>query len=141
MSLRAFFLTAIVAGVVAGVAGADTTVGFVTGGQQTLPSAGQPNGSGSIVVPFDLSSAPPVPERRTYAQLVQLVLAEHVDFETAAAAATNRHDFEISVQQALRRKQAAEAGAAAAAEVQDAAGETEAESLDDDAFGLRIAST
>ena len=72
--------------------------------------------------------------------LVQLVLAEQVDFETAAAAATNRHDFEISVQQALRRKQAAEAGAAAAAEVQDAAGETE-EPLDDDAFGLRIAST
>ena len=72
MSLRAFFLTALVAGVLAGVAGADTTVGFVTGGQQTLPSAGQPNGSGSIVVPFDLSSPPPVPEHRTYAQLVQL---------------------------------------------------------------------
>jgi twitching motility protein PilT len=38
--------------------------------------------------------------------LVQLVLDELVELETAASAATNRHDFEIAVQQALRRKQA-----------------------------------
>jgi twitching motility protein PilT len=45
---------------------------------------------------------------QTFAQhLVELVLEELVDLETAAAAATNRHDFEIAVQQALRRKQAA----------------------------------
>ena len=39
--------------------------------------------------------------------LVELVLDEHVDFDTAAAAASNRHDFEIAVQQALRHKQVA----------------------------------
>ena len=43
--------------------------------------------------------------------LVQLVLAELIDLETAANAATNRHDFEIAVQQALRRKQAQSNGA------------------------------
>jgi twitching motility protein PilT len=43
--------------------------------------------------------------------LVQLVLEELVELETAANAATNRHDFEISVQQALRRKQAQSNGA------------------------------
>jgi twitching motility protein PilT len=44
--------------------------------------------------------------------LVRHVLAEEIDFETAAAAATNRHDFEIAVQQAQRRKTVAEADAA-----------------------------
>jgi twitching motility protein PilT len=39
--------------------------------------------------------------------LVQLVIEGLVELETAANAATNRHDFEIAVQQALRRKQAA----------------------------------
>jgi len=43
--------------------------------------------------------------------LVELVLAELVDLETATNAATNRHDFEIAVQQALRRKQAQSNGA------------------------------
>jgi twitching motility protein PilT len=43
--------------------------------------------------------------------LVQLVLEELVDLETAANAATNRHDFEIAVQQALRRKLAESNGA------------------------------
>jgi twitching motility protein PilT len=43
--------------------------------------------------------------------LVQLVLDELVDLETAANAATNRHDFEIAVQQALRRKRAQSNGA------------------------------
>jgi twitching motility protein PilT len=43
--------------------------------------------------------------------LVQLVLDELVELETAANAATNRHDFEIAVQQALRRKQAQSNGA------------------------------
>src|SRR5918992_2298320 len=38
--------------------------------------------------------------------LVQLVLDELVDLETAAAAATNRHDFELAVQQALKHKDA-----------------------------------
>jgi twitching motility protein PilT len=44
---------------------------------------------------------------QSFAQhLVQLVLDELVDLETAAAAATNRHDFELAVQQALKRKDA-----------------------------------
>jgi twitching motility protein PilT len=43
--------------------------------------------------------------------LVQLVLEELVDLETASNAATNRHDFEIAVQQALRRKRAESNGA------------------------------
>jgi twitching motility protein PilT len=45
--------------------------------------------------------------------LVQLVLEELVDLETAANAATNRHDFELAVQQALRRKRAESNGAPA----------------------------
>jgi twitching motility protein PilT len=47
------------------------------------------------------------------AHLVQLVLDELVDEETAANAAGNRHDFEIAVQKALRQKRAAEAAAEA----------------------------
>jgi twitching motility protein PilT len=43
--------------------------------------------------------------------LVQLVLEGLVDEETAGNAASNRHDFEIAVQQALRRKSAAEKAA------------------------------
>jgi twitching motility protein PilT len=43
--------------------------------------------------------------------LVELVLSERVDFETAATAATNRHDFEIAVQQASRARQAEANGA------------------------------
>jgi twitching motility protein PilT len=53
------------------------------------------------------------------AHLVQLVLDDHVDMETAANAASNRHDFEIAVQKALRRKQAAERAEAAAEEGQE----------------------
>jgi twitching motility protein PilT len=46
-------------------------------------------------------------QMQTFSQhLVELVLDDLVDLETAAAAATNRHDFEIAVQQALRRKDA-----------------------------------
>jgi twitching motility protein PilT len=50
------------------------------------------------------------------AHLVQLVVDELVDEETAASAATNRHDFEIAVQKALRRKRAAEKAEAEAEE-------------------------
>ena len=67
--------------------------------------------------------------------LVQLVLDEQVDFETAAAASTNRHDFEIAVEQALRRKQAAEAKVAEA----EAAGKTIEEAEAEEAIGLRLA--
>ena len=65
--------------------------------------------------------------------LVQLVLAEEIDFETAAAAATNRHDFEIAIQQAQRRKKVAEADAAPEEE-------EEAPEVDDDEVShLRLA--
>jgi twitching motility protein PilT len=68
--------------------------------------------------------------------LVELVLAERVDFETAAAAATNRHDFEIAVQQALRRKQVEEKGDGAAVDDSDAE-----QSEEDEPRGLRLASS
>jgi twitching motility protein PilT len=48
--------------------------------------------------------------------LVQLVLDGLVELETASSTATNRHDFEIAVQQALRRKQAGESNGAPADE-------------------------
>jgi twitching motility protein PilT len=70
--------------------------------------------------------------------LVQLVLEEAVDFETAAAAASNRHDFEISVQQALRKKQVADAGGGPAVDADDmGAGEPE----DEEPMALRLASS
>src|SRR5919108_4739422 len=46
--------------------------------------------------------------------LVELVLDDLVELETAAGAASNRHDFEIAVQQALRTKRVAEEAAAKA---------------------------
>ena len=79
---------------------------------------------------------------QSFAQhLVQLVLQESVDFETAAAAATNRHDFELSLQQALRHREAATK--AAEAEVAAAAAE-EAEAspeADDGTSTLRLAAS
>jgi twitching motility protein PilT len=67
--------------------------------------------------------------------LVELVLAERVDFETAATAATNRHDFEIAVQQALRTKQVEENGSAPTGEGEDVSEGPE----DEQAIGLRLA--
>ena len=76
---------------------------------------------------------------QSFAQhLVQLVLDEQVDFETAAAASSNRHDFEIAVQQAIRKKQAAEAGGRPAVDFQDLADE---EPDEDELPGLRLASS
>ena len=79
---------------------------------------------------------------QSFAQhLVQLVLAEQVDFETAAAAASNRHDFEIAVQQALRQqKVAADANGNGDGEPDDALDETN-EREDEDFAGLRLAPT
>ena len=45
--------------------------------------------------------------------LVQLVLADQVEEEVASNAASNRHDFEMAVQQALKRRRADEKAAAA----------------------------
>jgi twitching motility protein PilT len=77
---------------------------------------------------------------QTFSQhLVELVLAELVEFETAAAAATNRHDFEIAVQQALRKKGAAEAGATTAVDVEDMTEEDQGE--EEGPTALRLASS
>jgi twitching motility protein PilT len=65
--------------------------------------------------------------------LVSLVLDDLVDFETATTAATNRHDFEIEVDQALRRKQVEEGG-----EVASPFTVEERQDGDDEAVGLRV---
>jgi twitching motility protein PilT len=67
--------------------------------------------------------------------LVQLVLVDEVDFETAAAAATNRHDFEIAVDQALRRKRVEEGLTEESAAVE----EPEPGQDDDEPVALRVA--
>ncbi|MBD0291113.1 MAG: PilT/PilU family type 4a pilus ATPase [Thermoleophilia bacterium] len=51
--------------------------------------------------------------------LVELVLAEVADIETASSAATVRHDFELELERALRRKRVAETGTGLAVEVGD----------------------
>jgi twitching motility protein PilT len=76
---------------------------------------------------------------QSFAQhLVQLVLDGVVDFETAAGAATNRHDFEIAVDQALRKKEARESGATTAVDVADLGAE---EPRAEEPVGLRLART
>jgi twitching motility protein PilT len=68
-------------------------------------------------------------QMQTFTQaLIEHVLAGNVDREVAANAATNRHDFLVELEQALKRRRAEEAAAATSAE--DAA---EAESA-----GLRV---
>ena len=70
--------------------------------------------------------------------LVQLVLEGMVDEETAGHAASNRHDFEIAVQQALRRRQAADK-AAQEAEPEQQSGEGAPE--EENEVRLRLASS
>jgi twitching motility protein PilT len=70
--------------------------------------------------------------------LVQLVLAELVEEETAANAASNRHDFEIAVQQALRRKKHEETAAEEAAAEAPA---EEPEPEEENEVRLRLASS
>jgi twitching motility protein PilT len=77
--------------------------------------------------------------------LVELVLEGLVEDEVAANAATNRHDFEISVQQALKRRRVEEK-AAAEAEAQQQAEEAPPEDEPDsvangNGAGLRLASS
>jgi twitching motility protein PilT len=71
--------------------------------------------------------------------LVQLVVGGVVEREVAAAAATNRHDFEIAVERALREQQAAaeEPDAAPGAGHDDVA---EGAEEDEPMPGLRLAS-
>ena len=61
---------------------------------------------------------------QSFAQhLVELVVDDVVELEVAAAAATNRHDFEIAVEQALRRKRVAEEGTTVAVDFESLADE------------------
>jgi twitching motility protein PilT len=71
--------------------------------------------------------------------LVQLVLDGLVEEETAGSAATNRHDFEIAVQQALRRKRAAEENGTPPEPEEPAEPATEPE--EENEVGLRLASS
>jgi twitching motility protein PilT len=71
--------------------------------------------------------------------LVQLVLDGLVEEETAGSAATNRHDFEIAVQQALRRKRAAEENGTPPEPEEPAESATEPE--EENEVGLRLASS
>jgi twitching motility protein PilT len=62
-------------------------------------------------------------EMQTFSKaLIDLVLAELVDIETAANAATNRHDFEIAVDHALKARAASLGIQAAASDDEDDAG-------------------
>ena len=71
--------------------------------------------------------------------LVQLVLDGLVEEETAANAASNRHDFEIAVQQAVRRKKHAEAEAEEAAAQEEPAAEPDTD--EENEVRLRLASS
>jgi twitching motility protein PilT len=63
-------------------------------------------------------------DMQTFTQaLIEHVLSGRVDGETAANAATNRHDFLVTLEQAMKRKRAADAAAADAPEPQRAASE------------------
>jgi twitching motility protein PilT len=64
--------------------------------------------------------------------LVRLVLDDSVEFETAGAAATNRHDFQIAVDQAMRQKRT-EAEEEEPSELAESS-----EDEGDEAFGLRV---
>jgi Tfp pilus assembly ATPase PilU len=51
-------------------------------------------------------------QMQTFTQaLIEHVLAGNVDRETAANAATNKHDFLVALEQAIKRKRAADAAA------------------------------
>jgi twitching motility protein PilT len=73
--------------------------------------------------------------------LVQLVLVGLVDEETAGNAASNRHDFEIAIQQALRRKRADEAASVAEDLATEATAEERQGVEEESEVGLRLAST
>jgi twitching motility protein PilT len=83
---------------------------------------------------------------QSFAQhLVELVVDDVVELEVAAAAATNRHDFEIAVEQALRRKRVAEEGTTVAVDftsLTDEEAPPEATEAEDEPMpGLRLASS
>ena len=76
--------------------------------------------------------------------LVQLVVDDVVELEVAAAAATNRHDFEIAVEQAIRRKRVAEEGKTVTVDFSSLAedeAEPEPEPQEEPVPGLRLAAS
>jgi twitching motility protein PilT len=75
--------------------------------------------------------------------LVELVLAGLVEEEVAANAATSRHDFEIAVQQALKRRRVEERAAAEAEQqAEEAPPEEQPDSVaNGNGAGLRLASS
>ena len=76
--------------------------------------------------------------------LVQLVVDDVVELEVAAAAATNRHDFEIAVERALRTKRVAEEGKTVAVDFTSLAedeAEPDPEPEENPAPGLRLAAS
>jgi twitching motility protein PilT len=93
-------------------------------------------------------------QMQTFTQaLIEHVLSGKVDDEIAANAATNRHDFLVSLEQARKRQRAdlaaaeeasiaaasAEAQAAAAAGIADPRGQTPMLQQPEEGFGLRVA--
>src|SRR5229473_778600 len=84
-------------------------------------------------------------QMQTFTQaLIEHVLSGKVDPEVAANAATNRHDFLVSLEQATKRRRAddaaaAEAEAAAAATAATAAAQPGQPQPADEGFGLRVA--
>ena len=79
-------------------------------------------------------------QMQTFAKaLIELVLAGLVDRETAANAATNRHDFEIAVEHALKTRAAASAEPVEEVPVQPVA--TPAPEPEPESLGLRLASS
>jgi twitching motility protein PilT len=87
-------------------------------------------------------------QMQTFTQaLIEHVLAGRVDREIAANAATNKHDFLVALEQAIKRKRAADTAAAAEAErPAPAAPETPVEQPlvaappppEEEGFGLRV---
>jgi twitching motility protein PilT len=84
-------------------------------------------------------------QMQTFTQaLIEHVLAGRVDRETASNAATNKHDFLVSLEQAIKRKRADDAATAAATQPApepepDPEPDMVAAASLDEGFGLRIA--
>jgi len=81
-------------------------------------------------------------QMQTFTQaLIEHVLSGKVDREVAANAATNRHDFLVELEQAVKRRRAADAQAAAeaaAVEAAEAAAASQAAPVEEAPTGLRI---
>jgi twitching motility protein PilT len=87
-------------------------------------------------------------QMQTFTQaLIEHVLSGRVDADVAANAATNRHDFLVALEQASKRKRAADAAAAAAAGIEEQPEAPQHETIaapvlqpaePEEGFGLRV---